>query len=399
MFIKRLIAAGLSLGTMAGISHAQSTNEPPKQVNVSVKVVEFQTQKGVETGLSAYLARVSRPQPYGGVTTPNGAITSADLTFPTSTAAGLSVFLDRIDMDDYSLEVVLQALADENRAFILSRPKALVMVGPPGAAAAPAPSAPPPGYVAPPPGSSVIKTVVKIPYEETVVVGYTPVQATQFRDTGVTLVVSVPEVIDDDNDWTTMTDTYAKLQVFAEVNEVGQYRVVSLDSKLAGGADFSLALNSIQAPEFVSRSVNTHVWVRHGQVLILGGLYRNTKDKDLTTLPWLAQAEDTAIALAERIIPGNFLGSPFSSTLGNRSVSEGRRELVFLIKVEAWYPAYTIVDHGFTEVETTKEKPTPTDVISDVIQGITGVPKGIAEGLSGQSTSGDGVRKDLGGME
>jgi hypothetical protein len=375
--VRYAVLAWAGLG-LAGAAFAQAPNAPPQQVNVSVKVVEFQTNEGFETGLSAYLAQVSRPKPYGGVTTPSGAVNSADITFPSSSAAGLTVFLDDIIWDDYNLELVLQALKNEDRAFILSRPKALVPVG----------------------TETTLKTVVKVPYENTLVVGNTPVQTADFRDTGVNLVVTPTQVVDDDGNWTTTSDTYIHLDVTAEVRELGQRIVIHLDERLAGGADFSLARNAITAPEFISRSMKTSVWVRHGQVLVLGGLYRNTKSKDLDTLPWLLEAEDTLVGVAERFLPGNFLGSPLSATIGNRASHAGRRELVFLIKAEAWRPAYTVAEtHGFVEADSPKGKISPTEVISDVIQGITDVPKGIAEGLSGQPIEGKGVQGDLGGME
>lgn len=373
--IRKTALCAVAAGLLWGSAWAQ---EPPQQVNVSVKVVEFQTNKDLETGLSAYLAQVSRIGRYGRVETPSGAVTSADITFPTRSAAGLTVFLDQIHMGEYDLEVILQALASENRAYILSRPKLMAMIG----------------------QAAAIKTVVTVPYEETVVVGNTPVQTTAERETGVSLTVTPMKIVDDDGNWTTSSDTYVQLTVAADVRELGQRLVVKLDDRLAGGGDFSLARNGITAPEFVSRSVTTTVWVRHGQVLVLGGLYRNTKTKDFETLPWLAQAEDTAVALAERMIPGNFLASPVSATLGHRNTEDGRRELVFLIKVEAWRPSYTVAEHGFTEIEETiDEKVKPTDVISGVLEGISQVPKGIAEGIAGESAAPEGVQSELGGME
>ncbi len=358
----------------------EAVNGKPRQVIVSVKVIEFQTTKGVETGLSAYFARRNKYRAYGRVTSGNGAITSADITFPTSTAAGITVFLDRLRMSEGNVEVVLQALVNENRAFILSRPKAMVMVG----------------------GITTVKTTQRIPYEDTQVVGVLAVQVTQFRDTGVMLKVGVPDIIDDDGDWTTNDDTYIFLDVNAEVKEVGQRIVVALDDQLAGGGDFSLARNAITAPEFLSRSIDTHVCVRHGQVLMLGGLYRNTKNKSLTTLPWLTQGEDLVIGLAERLVPGEFLASPLSATVGNRATTEGRRELVFMIKAEVWRPAYTVADeHGFWDFEDDeedeKERISPTDVITDVLEGISEIPQDIVEGITGETE--EKVESSLGGSE
>ncbi|MDX9975579.1 MAG: hypothetical protein RBU21_21515 [FCB group bacterium] len=372
------IGLAILAALLAGLPIWAQAPEPPQQVSVSAKIVEFQTTKNVDTGLSAYLKQMSRIGNYGRIETPSGAITTADLTFPNDSASGLSVFLDQIHIGEYDLEIVLQALAAENRAYILSRPKVMAMFTVP----------------------TTIKTVVTVPYEETVVVGNTPVQTTKEKETGVVLTVNPLKIVDDDGNWNTPNDTYIQLNVVTDVKELGQRLVVKLDDRLAGGSDFSLANNGITAPEFVSRSMNTTVWVRHGQVLVLGGLFRNTKNKSLETLPWLAQAEDTAVALAERVVPGSFLGSPISASLGNRSTEDGRRELVFFIKVEAWRPSYTLSEHGFNDAEEKpKEKMRPTDVISDVIEGITQVPKGIAEGITGQDTTPEGVAGELGGME
>lgn len=339
-----------------------ATPDAPQQVNVSVKVVEFQTNKGVETGLSAYFARRNEPRPYGRISSGNGNVTAADITFPTSGAPNITVFFDRIRLSEGDIEAVLQALVNENRLFIHSRPKAMVMVG----------STVP----------TLIKTVKEVPYEETSVVGATTVQATKFRPTGVSLKIAAPQVIDDDGNWATTEDTYIMLNIDAEVTEEGDRIVIALADQAGGTA------NQISVPELVSRSVQTSVWVRHGQVLMLGGLYRNTKNKNLSTLPWLLQAEDLAVGLAEQVVPGNFLASPLSTSVGNRSTSEGRRELVFLLKAEIWQPAYTVAEEqGFVEEGDQKERAHPTDVISDVIQGITSIPQGIAEGVSKKDES------------
>jgi hypothetical protein len=342
----------------------------PEQVSVAMKVVEFQATKGVDTGLSAFYARRKEPKTYGRVSDGEGAITTADLTFPIDTEGAITVFLDRLRLSDGDMEFVLQGLVNENRAFILSRPKAMVMVR----------------NTAP----TVIETVEENPYENPTVVGTTVVGVTDFRKTGVILQVGVPEVIDDDGDWTTLDDTFIKLQLLAEVKELGEDIVVAVDDRFAGA-------NQVVAPTFVSRSMATNVWVRHGQVLILGGLYRNRNTKSLDSVPGLTKAEDLAVGLVERVIPGNFIGSPISSALGNRTSEEQRRELVFFIKCEVWRPAYTVVDESvFEDDEEPRGRIRPTDVIGDVIGGIAGIPEDIAEGIAGQESD-DGIESELGG--
>ena len=373
-------ARGLLIGAMLalGAAHAQPHADEPQQVNVSVKILEFQTTLGVETGFSAYFQQREVMRPYGRVSSGRGSISSADITFPIRSSAAITVFLDRITTHYGDIEAVIQALVDENRAFILSRPRAMVRVG----AETP----------------TQVKTVREVPYEDTVVVGNTAVQITKFRDTGVTLNLSVPEVTDDDGDWTTNDDSYIKLDVHAEVKELGQRIVVALDDRFQQANDVSLAQDKIQAPEFISRSIDTSVWVRHGQVLALGGLFRNTKAKRLDTLPWLTQAEDVAVGLADRAIPGNLPSAPVSSALGSRTTEEGRRELVFLIRAEIWRPAFTVAnEHGFMDVEPESRRGSPTDVIRDVVEGITDIPQGIADGIIRRD--GDTIESQLGGRD
>ncbi len=348
--------------------------EAPKQVNVSVKVVEFQTVKSVETGFSAFFARRNKERLYGRVTSGNGAIRTADLTFPTDSGnrlEGLTVFLDNISTGYGDIEMVLQALVDENRAYILSRPKAMVMIG------------------AERPGT-VIKTVREIPYEDTTVVGATVVQATSFRDTGVALTLKVPKVTDDDGNWATLEDTYVNLQVQAEVKELGSRIVIALDDRLAGA-------NQITAPVFITRSITTDVWVRNGQVLVLGGLYRNTKQKSIETVPWLTQAEDVAVGVAENFIPGNFIGAPISATVGHREADEGRRELVFFIKSELWRPAIVVADeHGFVDLgdEIAPSKISPKGLLTDILEGVADIPQNLGEAIIGAPPEG-GIESEL----
>jgi len=361
----------LCIGVLCVLSAAAHAQDPPplptladvQQVTVSVKVIEFQTERGVETGLSAYFLNRSLLPQQAGIVSSGGHVRSADITFPAADAA-ITVFLDRLKLGETDFDLVLQALVRQERAFILSQPKAMVTVG----------SAVP----------TVIQTSQRVPYENTVVVGATAVQTTAFRDTGVSLTVSAPELTDDDGSWTTSDDTYIKLQVAVEVKEEGTRIPIAFDNQAA----------PIMVPQFVARSANTTVWVRNGQVLILGGLYRNTKDKSLSTLPWLTQGEDLVMGVADRVLPGHdVLGSPLSTTFGNRKTSEGRRELVFFIKAELWRPAFTVMDDfGFAEEEG-KKKVSLTGVIEEISE----IPQGIVEGISREGDKGDDIQSNLGG--
>lgn len=350
----------------------------PHQVSVSVKIVEFQTAKDVETGFSAYFKQRNDIRAWGRVSSGNGNVRSADITFPTGRPGSITVFLDQISNSYGDFEFVLQALVDQNRAFILSQPKAMVTVG----------SAVP----------TTIKTTQKLPYENTVVVGATAVQTTSFRETGVDLTVTAPAVVDDDGNFDTTGDTYIQLGVNAAVIEEGQRITVALADTSQTGI-LGQGSNAIQVPELVSRSVLTNVWVKHGQVLLLGGLYRNTKNKSVSTLPWLTQGEDVLMGLAESAIPGaSGIGAPLTTSLGNRNVQEGRRELVFLIKAELWKPAYTVATGmGFEPAEGAEEGQKKS--LTGVFQEISEIPQGIVEGIKREdsSSSSENVQEHLGG--
>jgi len=351
-----------------------------QQVNVAVKIVEFQTTKGIDTGLSAYFKQRNDPRPYGRVSSGSGNVTTADLTFPITTNQGVTVFLDRIIGRYGEFELVLQGLVEQNRAFILSRPKAMVPVGEPI--------------------PTKVETVQEIPYENTVVVGATAVQTTNFRETGVSLEVVALEVVDDDGDPRTMDDIYIKLALTASVKELGQRITVALDDAVVDRTGpFTTASNAISVPEFISREIQTTIWVRHGQVLILGGLYRNTKSKNLATLPWITQGQDFFNSLIGRVLPFDGGNVPVTSALGSNRSSEGRRELVFIVKTELWRPSFTVAsEFGFgdeDEVSQERKRLSPGDVITGVLGSISEVPQGIAAGLSGEQDK--GVSSSLGG--
>lgn len=365
----------ITLGSfLAGATFAAAQEQ--QQVNVSVKVVEFQMNKLLETGLNAYFKHKDNPQPYGRVADHNGHIESADITFPAPDAA-LSVFVDRIYTAYGQMEITLQALVSQNRASILSQPKVMVQVG----------------QTVP----TIIETTREVPYEDIVVVGVTATRVTNFKPTGVTLNVLATKVVDDDGNPATTEDTYIQLTLTATVNDRGQSMSVALDPIMGG--------STIEVPEFISRSITTTVWVRHGQVLVLGGLYFKKNQKDLSTLPWLTQGEDFTNSLVQRIMPFTVPQVPMSASVGKQDNRDIRRELVFLIKAELWKPAFTVADDfGFTEENKRDDdkdkkesrKKSPSDVITGVIGGITDIPQDLVHGISGDQKK-DPVAAELGG--
>ncbi len=364
--------AGLLLFSAALAVHAQE----PKQVNVSVKIIEFQTSNDLETGFSAYFKDRIHPRPYGKVVAgQESAVDSLALAFPSSNTTGLSVFLDNLTNNWADVELVLQAMVDQGKAFILSQPKVMVPV------ASPVPA--------------IIKTSQDVPYSNTIVIGASAVQTTSFKATGVAMTVSALEVADDDANPLTTDDTYIKLKLTAEINEEGPRIAVALGLTTgSGGLLNQTTTTAITVPEFVSRSVDTTVWVRNGQVLLMGGLYRNNKTTNLSTLPWLPETEGVMNNLISRVVPfAESAQVPLSTTLGNNKKGSERRELVFMIKADLWRKSYTVADEfGFAaeqpqgekkEGEKAPEEPAKPKAPADVITGVLGGSEVAAPGLTG----------------
>ncbi|HOV59665.1 MAG TPA: hypothetical protein PK349_01220 [Candidatus Hydrogenedentes bacterium] len=386
--IVMLVAALIIFGN---IPRASAQDLP--QVNVSVKIIEFQSTKDSETGLSAYFKQRNEPRPYGRISSGNGNITAASLAFPASTTSGLNLFFDRLSTIYGDIELVLQALVDQNRAFILSQPKVMVPVG------APTPT--------------TIKTSQDVPYENTIVVGASAVQTTAFRPTGVQLDVQALKMVDDDQNPVTTDDIYVLLHLTAAINEEGQRITVALDEKAGQTNTLTRNTMAISVPEFVSRSVDTTVWVRNGQVMILGGLYRNTKSKSVSSLPWLSQAEDVAAGAINKTVPGvEDAQVPLSSLLGNTSRNEGRRELVFMIRVDVWRKSFVVADEfglfeegqgeGGEENKTAPSSPpasrdrSATDIITGVLEDLTGATQNLTEPLRKRDRVTPSVTEELG---
>ncbi len=348
--------------------------QEPKQVNVAVKIIEFQSSDELETGFSAYFKDKIHPRPYGKVVAGQESdVNSVALTYPSSSTSGLTVFLDNLTNNWADVELVLQAMVNQGKAFILSQPKVLVPV------ASPVPT--------------IIKTSQDVPYSNTIVIGSSAVQTTAFKPTGVAMTVSALEVADDDGNPATTEDTYIKLKLTAEINEEGPRIAVALGMGTGTGSVLNQTTTAITVPEFVSRSVDTTVWVRNGQVLLMGGLYRNNKTSNLSTVPWFPQTEGVLNNLVSRVLP--FAANaqvPLSATVGNNNKNADRRELVFMIKADMWKKTYTVADEfGFASDqpegkdgekasdEAAKSKK-PSDVITGVLGGNTG---GVAQGLAG----------------
>ncbi len=256
---------------------AGSTGEPLdlKQATVEAIVLEYSSTSLFDFGMSGVFARFAAPP---GSTGP-GTVSLVDMAFPSlnTTGLGLEMFLDNITIGEGTFEFLIQALQQDERIEILSRPRVTLQKG---------------GTQA------VVQTVERVPYETTKVVGTTTVQVTEFKDTGVTLMVTLMDITDDE---------YVDLEVRAAVIAAGPRLSVALAAEPKEGA-------VLLVPEFFDRSVNTRVTVGDRQVLVLGALLSTEKSTSRRGLPVLGE-----IPILEHL---------FSS----RRTQEMYRELIFLLK-------------------------------------------------------------------
>jgi len=147
--------------------------------------------------------------------------------------------------------------------------------------------------------------------------------------------------------------------------------------------------------------------------MILGGLYRNTKSKSVSSLPWLSQAEDVAAGAINKTVPGvEDAQVPLSSLLGNTSRNEGRRELVFMIRVDVWRKSFVVADEfglfeegqgeGGEENKTAPSSPpasrdrSATDIITGVLEDLTGATQNLTEPLRKRDRVTPSVTEELG---
>jgi type II secretory pathway component GspD/PulD (secretin) len=242
---------------------------------VETIVLEYSSTSLFDFGMSGVFARFAVPPGSTG----SGTVSLADLAFPSlnATGLGLEMFLDNITIGEGEFEFLIQALEQDERIEILSRPRVSLEKGD---------------------TQAVVQTVERVPYETTKVVGTTTVQVTEFKDTGVTLQVTLKDILE---------DGYVDLQVHAAVIAAGPRLSVALASEPAEGA-------VLLVPEFFDRSVDTRVTVGDRQVLVLGALLSTEKSTSRRGLPILGE-----IPLLEHL---------FSS----RRNEETYRELIFLLK-------------------------------------------------------------------
>jgi type IV pilus assembly protein PilQ len=211
----------------------------------------------------------------------NGTPFLADFPAPVAAGSGSAIDLALGSLDGSGLLTVrLTALEKEGKAKIISRPRVVTL-----------------NNVA-----ATIKSLtiirVKLPSTGTVIntgaggAAGTASTATEKIETGIILVVT-PQV---------SSDGYVLLDMFAKSSQ----------------ADFTRTVDQI--PTEISREANSHILVKNGQTVVLGGIYRDNRSvdqegvpflKDIPGLRWLFQSmrklderEDLLVFLTPRIMTG-----------------------------------------------------------------------------------------------
>jgi type IV pilus assembly protein PilQ len=146
----------------------------------------------------------------------------------------------------YSLDVRLTALEQKGRGRIISRPRVVTLNNVPATI------------------QSLTILRVRLPSTGTVIntgaggAAGTSTTATEKIETGITLEVT-PQV---------SSDGFVLLDMFAKSSQ----------------ADFSRTVDNI--PTEITRQATSHVLVRDGQTVVLGGIYRDTNTDNVSGVPW-----------------------------------------------------------------------------------------------------------------
>lgn len=261
------------------------------QVLIESRIVEATSDLGRDLGIQwGYVYRNSADGRF-----PNDAtVAGSGLTkgsalpfvadFPAATAvpgmgSAVGVLLNGMD-DLHSLEARLSALERDGRAKVISRPRVVTLNNVPATI------------------KSLTVLRVKLPSSGTIVQtgsgSSTPRSvATEKIETGIVLVVT-PQV---------SADGFVLLDLFAKSSQ----------------ADFTRTVDEI--PTEISREASSHVLVRDGQTVVLGGIYRESTSeqeagvpymKDIPVLGWLFRShaktnrrEDLLVFLTPHIVDPN----------------------------------------------------------------------------------------------
>lgn len=202
-----------------------------RQIEIEAKIVEVVSTKTFDYGIRPAEAGT----PIFGLPNPGSLINSIDFSFANTVDAGEALFGVTAVFDGVEFNAVLEAVANEERVSIISRPKVAVREG----------------------ARAEIVNITRLPYINIPVLNSngTFTTALTFRDVGVQLYV-VPHVIGDET---------VVLNVDIEASQQTGTAVA-----LAQGSGDGSAV--VVVPEISKRTAHTTVRLAPGQAVILGGL-------------------------------------------------------------------------------------------------------------------------------
>lgn len=281
----RSIAGIITLSTLLSVK--SFTQDPPlaPQVRLEARVLEWQATNSLDFDFAVEFER----------TAPGSILDGADLTLSADPTLGSAarIFFEG-DNQFGTFDAVIEALETVSSVRILSQPSVILTsqeIPEDQINSDPAP----PGNL-----TSKISNAVKIPYETAVASGQTLVSFTEYRDTGVTLGVNVPKVLDD----------LIVVDLHTTVSDLTGFITVGLNQRN----------EPLQVPTIDSRTIHNRIIIPDRMVFIAGLIKTTRKTERHRGIPFLSEMPLLRYLLAN-----------------TRSSSEDT-ELVFLLKPEIIYP-------------------------------------------------------------
>ncbi len=219
-------------------------SELPDQIMIEVKIVEILNTTGIDFGVELKSEEFSKGT-RGGIRQLQTALGFLDPYFEN----GMDLQFNRWRYGSTVLSARLQVLLSEGKAELLANPRIVTING------------------------KTAKFIAgnQIPYQTTRLAGTKIVYTTEFKDTGVILIVT-PTIQEND---------FILLQVEPEVTALAGRQDVIL------GGDGTQAIFKASLPIFSTRKIQTNLLVKDGGTLVMGGLYRTDISKKMEKIPFL----------------------------------------------------------------------------------------------------------------
>jgi general secretion pathway protein D len=290
--LRGVVALVCALGLTASAA-AQATG--PVQVRLEARIIEWQTSDALSFDFAVRYTRVPGS---------DSSLQAADLTLPGSPPlqSAARLFIDEVNVGQSgSLDGVIETLQSVGDVRILSQPSIVLTSRQTPLDQLNTP-APPPNY------DAKLSNNQRIPYETVRNAGYTLASVTEYRDSGVTLDVSVLNV----------TDGLVILDMRTEVSDLVDTVNVGVN-----GAGEPMAV-----PVLDSRMVRNRLIVPDRTPFIAGLLKTVREDNGRQGIPWLSE-----LPLLRWIFASN-------------QDTDTNTELVFLVKAEIVTPYRPVVLEG-----------------------------------------------------